>query len=219
MPAPGLLIFDCDGVLIDSEIIVARVLAERLSGAGFQATPAEALELGWGKSSTALSAAIMERYGKPVPDGFVEETRAEIGRAYARDLQPIAGIVDLLSASEVPRCVASNSHIDRIRLKLSITALNRFFEPHLFSASMVTQGKPAPDLLHLAAARFGATPDQCVVIEDSISGVMAARAAGMSVLGFVGGSHCPAGHADRLRSIGCVQVATTMAEIDGYLRA
>src|SRR5262249_26977037 len=136
---------------------------------------------------------------------------------YEGELRAIAGVADLLAALEMPRCVASNSHIDRVRHALTLTQLIGFFEPHLFSASMVAHGKPAPDLFLLAAKTLGISPEQCLVIEDSFSGVAGARAAGMRVVGFTGGGHCRPGHAERLRDAGCTAVFATMPEFAGYL--
>jgi HAD superfamily hydrolase (TIGR01509 family) len=217
MARPALVIFDCDGVLIDSEIIAARVFAQCLGEAGFSATPEEALALGWGKNAATLAIAVEERFGRPLPAGFIEKMRAAIGRAYEGELRPITGVAELLVEFDLPRCVASNSHIDRVRHALELTGLLDFFEPHLFSASMVAHGKPAPDLFLLAAAQFGAAPQQCLVIEDSFSGVAAAHAAGMPVVGFVGGSHCPAAHADRLREAGCAEVFAAMNQLGLFL--
>ncbi len=217
MPSPGLVIFDCDGVLIDSELIAARVFARCLDEAGFAATPDEALELGWGKNAATLLVAVEERFGRPAPDGFIEGMRAAIGRAYDGELRAIDGVGELLTTLEMPRCVASNSHIDRVRHALTLTGLIDFFEPHLFSASMVARGKPAPDLFLLAADRLGAAPDQCLVIEDSFSGVAGAQAAGMRVVGFTGGGLCRPGHAHRLRDVGCTEVFATMPDFAAFL--
>jgi HAD superfamily hydrolase (TIGR01509 family) len=217
VPRPGLIIFDCDGVLIDSETIAARVFAQCLAEAGFAATADEALDLGWGKNAATLLAAVEERFGRAPPAGFIEGMRAAIGRAYEGELRAIDGVDNLLSTTDMPRCVASNSHIDRVRHALTLTRLIDFFEPHLFSASMVAHGKPAPDLFLLAASTVGVPPDQCLVIEDSFSGVAGAQAAGMRVVGFAGGGHCRPEHAHRLREAGCAEVFRAMPEFGAFL--
>ncbi len=219
MPAPALVIFDCDGVLIDSEVIASRVLGECLVAAAFPTTVAEAMEIGIGKNRITLAAAVESRFGRKLPDGFFEGMRAEILRSFARELVPMPGIAALLASLPMPCCVASNSHIDRVRSALAMTGLLQHFDPHVFSATMVAQGKPAPDLFLLAASRLGVMPENCLVIEDSVTGVAAAGAAHMPVIGFCGGSHCRDGHADRLLSAGCTQVFARMSDVAAFLDA
>ena len=127
------------------------------------------------------------------------------------------GVADLLAALPAVRCVASNGHLPRVRERLALTGLLRFFDPHVFSASQVASGKPAPDLFLFAAQRFGTPPAYCIVVEDSIAGVEAAVAAGMPVIGFCGGSHCPADHADRLLAAGCARVFPHMTTLAAFL--
>lgn len=218
LPGPAdLVIFDCDGVLVDSEVIFARVLAECLSAADLPASEEEALALGFGKHRDTLAAAVESRYGRPLPDGFFETMREESARVLARELEPMPGIVELLAALPTARCVASNGQLQRVRERLKLTGLLDFFEPHVFSAIQVAQGKPAPDLFRFAAARLGVSPEACLVIEDSVAGILAARAAGMPVLGFCGGSHCPDGHAEELQAAGAGPVFSRMADLAGYL--
>jgi HAD superfamily hydrolase (TIGR01509 family) len=214
---PDLVIFDCDGVLVDSEIIFARVLGECLTEAEFPATAAEALLLGFGKNRDTLTAAVEARYGRGLPDGFFEAMRERTALVLEHELRPIPGVVELLGRLSTRRCVASNGHLQRVRERLALTGLLRFFDPHVFSAIQVAAGKPAPDLFLLAARRLGAQAAACVVVEDSIVGVVAAVAAGMPVVGFCGGSHCPGDHADQLIAAGCSQVFSHMAELAAYL--
>ena len=212
-----LVIFDCDGVLVDSELIFARVLAECLSGLDFPATLDEAIALGFGRNRITLAEAITTRYGRALPEAFFDTFAARSAAAFERDLQPMPGIEELLAALPPPRCVASNGRLDRVRQRLAVTRLLAFFDPHVFSASQVTHGKPAPDLFLFAAQRLGARPSACTVVEDSIAGVEAAVAAQMPVVGYCGGSHCPADHADRLRAAGCSRVFTRMADLAAFL--
>jgi len=116
-----------------------------------------------------------------------------------------------------PRCVASNSHLDRVRHALTVTRLLPLFDPHVFSASQVERGKPAPDLFLFAARQFDAPRERCIVVEDSTVGVEAAVAAGMPVVGFCGGGHCPVDHADRLIAAGCSQVFAGMPDLAAFL--
>ena len=216
---PDLVIFDCDGVLIDSEVIAARILAECLCDAGFPATAAEAMTLGFGSNRATLTAAIEVRFGRTLPEDFFDVMRAASAVAFDTELRAMPGIAELLAALPGPRCVASNSHTTRIRHALGVTGLLRWFDPHVYSAAEVPRGKPAPDLFLYAAARMGADPARTLVIEDSPTGVEAALAAGMAVVGFAGGSHCADDHDAMLLAGGCARVFPDMAELAAFLRA
>jgi len=215
---PDLVIFDCDGVLVDSELIFARVLAESLIALDFPTTIDEAIALGFGKNRVTLSAAVAARFGQALPDTFFEAFAARSASAFEHELSPMVGVEDLLAALPMPRCVASNGRLDRVRQRLAITGLLPFFDPHVFSASQVAFGKPAPDLFLFAAQRLGARPGECTVVEDSIPGVEAAIAARMPVVGFCGGGHCPQDHADRLIAAGCSRVFAKMPDLAAFLR-
>jgi len=217
-PRPGLLIFDCDGVLVDSELIDARIRSECFQAVGFPVTTQD-LQTHPGISGAGLAEMIQERFGRPMPDGFMQSTRAKIMRAFTDELRAIDGVIELLGSLRVPVCVASNSHTDRVRHSLEVTGLLRFFDPHVFSASMVQRGKPALDLFLFAAENLGIPPGNCLVVEDSLHGVTAARAAGMEVIGFCGGSHCQSGHAERLLSAGSKCVFASMSEVGEFLRS
>lgn len=214
---PALVIFDCDGVLIDSEVIFGRILGERLIAAGFPIAMNEAMALGLGKNHVSLAAEVEARFGRALPDGFFETMRARVDEAFERELLPMPGIEELLTGLLTPRCVASNSRLPRLRQMLSLTRLLPFFDPHVFSASQVTRGKPAPDLFLFAAGQFGAPPADCVVVEDSAIGAEAAIAAGMPVVGFCAGSHCPDDHGDQLLAAGCSQVFARSQDLATYL--
>jgi HAD superfamily hydrolase (TIGR01509 family) len=216
-PRPSLLIFDCDGVLVDSELIDSRIRAECFQAEGFPVT-FEDLRQHSGISGAGLAEMIQERYGRPMPHDFMQVTRAKIMRAFVDELRAIEGVIELLGELNVPVCVASNSHTDRLRHSLEVTGLLQFFDPHVFSAAMVERGKPAPDLFLFAAQKFGVSPGDCLVIEDSVNGVTAARAAGMDVLGFCGGSHCRPGHGDDLLTAGCERAFARMSEVRRFLQ-
>jgi HAD superfamily hydrolase (TIGR01509 family) len=216
-PAPALVIFDCDGVLIDSEVAFARALAECLELAGFPANFEEALVLGFGSNRATLAAAVENRYGRPLPDGFFESFGERAHAAFDPATLAMPGVADLLAALPLPVCVASNGHLDRVRRRLQLAGLLDFFEPHVFSASQVPRGKPAPDLFLHAAARFSVAAEVCTVVEDSTVGVAAAVAAGMPVVGFCGGGHCRDEHADLLREAGCTRVFARMPDLARYL--
>jgi HAD superfamily hydrolase (TIGR01509 family) len=212
-----LVIFDCDGVLVDSELIFAQALGECLRAVGFPASVEEALELGFGNNREGLTAAIESRFRQKLPHDFFDGLRARTAHALERELLPIPGIGELLAALPGPRCVASNGHLERVRERLALTRLLDFFEPHVFSAIQVACGKPAPDLFLFAAQRLRVRPQACLVVEDSIAGVAAAKAAGMSVVGFCGGSHCRPNHAERLRTAGCRAVFPAMPDLAAFL--
>jgi HAD superfamily hydrolase (TIGR01509 family) len=214
---PALVIFDCDGVLVDSEMIALRILAACLNEAGFVLTVEEAMALGVGKSATTFGIAVEQEFGRPLPANFMEGMRARTMAAFTDELRIVDGVDRLLVALTLPRCVASNGHIDRVRHALSSTGLLSHFDPHIYTAEMVAHSKPAPDLFLFAAARHQVAPDQCLVVEDSLSGVAAARAAGMPVAGFVGGSHCRPGHAEAMREAGCAAVFARMEELAEFL--
>ena len=215
---PDLVIFDCDGVLVDSELIFARVLAECLIAVDFPTTIDEAITLGFGKNRTTLSAAVTSQFGRALPDTFFETFAVRSAAAFEEELLPMAGVEDLLAVLPAARCVASNGRLDRVRQRLAVTRLLPFFDPHVFSASQVAFGKPAPDLFLFAAQRLGARPADCTVVEDSIPGVEAAITARMPVVGFCGGGHCPQDHADRLIAAGCSRVFAKMPDLAAFLR-
>jgi HAD superfamily hydrolase (TIGR01509 family) len=215
---PDLVIFDCDGVLVDSELIFGRVLGECLIALNFPTTIDEAVALGLGKNRVTLAAAVEDRFGRSLPEEFFETFGARATSVFERELLPMAGAGALLAALPVQCCVASNGSLERVRQRLAMTGLLPFLDPHVFSAQQVAHGKPAPDLFLFAARRLGVPPEACIVVEDSIAGVEAAIAAGMPVAGFCGGSHCEGDHADRLAAAGCSQVFARMPDLGVFLR-
>jgi HAD superfamily hydrolase (TIGR01509 family) len=188
MMKPDLIIFDCDGVLIDSEVLSCRCLSEVLARYGISLGLDQALDLFLGRSATA----VLDHYqalGRSIPEQFYMELRTAVRAAFLAALCPIEGVRSVLEGLQVPHCVASSSDLDRVSFSLSLTGLAPHFGSRLYSAQMVERGKPAPDLFLYAAERMQAKPCNTLVIEDSVSGVTAAKAAGMTAWGFVGGSH------------------------------
>jgi HAD superfamily hydrolase (TIGR01509 family) len=213
-----LVIFDCDGVLVDSEVVAARVLARELAAVGFPLTAEECIARYTGVSMPSMFARIEEQWGRRLPADFVERVRAADAEAFAAELRAVPGVQEMLPTLAYAKCVASSGRLAKMRLSLTLTGLMPFFEPQqLFSAEMVAHGKPAPDLFLLAAERMHAAPAQCIVIEDSQAGVTAALAAGMRVLGFAGGSHCAPGYEAMLRAAGAPQVFTEMTRLPRLL--
>jgi HAD superfamily hydrolase (TIGR01509 family) len=187
---PELVIFDCDGVLVDTERLTVAVEARVLSELGWPITEAEVVERWMGKSSATQLADLEEHLGAEGTRLFDERTTAELHETFDRELTSVEGIEPLLErleAAGVTTCVASSGTHARMRRTLGLTGLYERFEGRIFSAVEVDNGKPAPDLFLHAADRMGVAPDRCVVIEDSVYGVQAGVAAGMTVYGFGGG--------------------------------
>lgn len=213
-----MLIFDCDGVLVDSEPLACAVDAEVLTELGFPYTAGEIAARFVGMSLGSMMAAIEAEHGRLLPECFSSRLEATLFARFAVDLRPMAGVADLLTGLTGPRCVASSSTPARIALSLDVTGLAAFFEPRtVFSAVQVARGKPEPDLFLFAAARMGVRPDACTVVEDSVPGVRAALAAGMRVIGFTGGGHCGPSHSERLRAAGAARVIASMQDMAGAL--
>ncbi len=184
---PELIIFDCDGVLVDSEPIANRVMAEAVTALGWPLTTQDCIARFKGHHFDTVIAAVEARLGRPVPEDWVADLRAATGAAFERELQLIPGVVaalDAVAESGLATCVASQGPLEKMAVSLGVTGLRARFEGRVFSAYQVERGKPHPDLFLFAAAAMGVAPRACVVIEDSPLGVTAARAAGMSVLGF-----------------------------------
>jgi HAD superfamily hydrolase (TIGR01509 family) len=178
------VIFDCDGVLVDTELISNTVLAGLLTRAGLPTTLEECLRDYRGRSMTSVMALAAQRHGAPLPDDLPERYYAETKVVFTRELQPVAGVVDALDRIELPACVASSGPHHKMAVTLRRTGLWERFEGRIFSATDVPRGKPAPDLFLHAARAMGFDPAGTAVVEDSVPGVEAARAAGMRALAF-----------------------------------
>jgi HAD superfamily hydrolase (TIGR01509 family) len=215
--SPALVIFDCDGVLIDSEVIACRADAECLAEVGVTLSVEEILDRYLGISAAEMCADIEARHRVGLPRDFGETMRRRVAAAFQSELLPMAGVAEVLAAMPQRRCVASSSAPERLRHSLSLTGLLHWFEPHVFSAAQVSRGKPAPDLFLFAAASMRVAPAACMVIEDSVPGVRAAVAAGITAIGFAGGSHCRAGHANRLLAAGAAVVIDDMSRLPAVL--
>lgn len=187
MSGVELVIFDCDGVLVDSETVSVVVVQRILNDLGWALTIDEIVERFVGGSKQEFDAQVEEYLGRPLVPGWDQPYAAWYQDAFQRDLRAVQGIAAAIDQLTVPCCVASNSSHARVRFSLELTGLIERFEGRIFSAQDVTRPKPAPDLFLLAAERLGVSPSRCVVVEDSRYGVQAARAAGMTVLGYAGG--------------------------------
>jgi HAD superfamily hydrolase (TIGR01509 family) len=180
-----LVIFDCDGVLIDSERLAVRTEAAILEALGWPLSEAEITARFVGRSASYMQAAIESQIGRSID--WVAEFEAKYREVFARELAPVPGVVAALDAITVPTCVASSSTHEMLAFSLGLVNLYQRFGGRIFSAQDVERGKPAPDLFLHAAAALGAEPGRCAVIEDSVSGVTAGLTAGMSVFAYAGG--------------------------------
>ncbi|MCJ8159609.1 HAD family phosphatase [Sphingomonas sp. LaA6.9] len=213
------IIFDCDGVLIDSEVVVNRALAEALTALGLPTTLDQAIADFTGRSTEETDRMIATRLGRPLPDAFRAMVRdAVTGNPDA--ITAVAGATDFMGALRPgPRAVASSSSLNWIASHLERLGLARHFDGHLYSGrEHVTRTKPAPDIYLHAASAIGANPAQTLVIEDSPTGVQAAIAAGMTVVGLCAGGHCRPGLGDRLRDAGAHHVVANYSEVSALLR-
>lgn len=210
---PALVIFDCDGVLVDSEIISCREYAAVLTEHGYAISADQVFERFLGRSAQDTRAEVEAELGRALPASFPDRLKDRLSAAFAAELQAIPHISTALAALQQPACVASSGSHDKIANSLRLVGLHQRFVPHIFSAADVARGKPAPDLFWHAAQRMGAAPADCVVIEDSVSGILAARAAGMVALGFCGGGHCGSGHGALLAQAGADQVFADMRQL------
>jgi HAD superfamily hydrolase (TIGR01509 family) len=214
-----LLIFDCDGVLVDSETIAHQTLLDVLSPLGFTMTLEEAFRAFAGRSLKDTVAAIEQRLGRALPPDLMDQSRDLLFARFRADLKPVAGVEKAIAALPYPRCVASSSSPDRLKLALDVTGLAPLFGAHAFSATQVAKGKPAPDLFLFAARMAQAEPARCIVIEDSPLGVEAALAAEMRAIGFAGASHATDELTRRLAAAGAHAVIRAMGDLPACVEA
>ena len=218
---PGLLIFDFDGVVADSETMANTLLADSITtGLGKPTTLDDSIRLFMGKRWEDCRQAIVEWVGAPLPDGFEESHRARSKTVMRRDVGPVAGLVRFLDGhGHLPRCVASSSSHEWLDHCVDKFGVRHHFGRSLYSATEVPNGKPAPDIFFHAANSMGVSPESCIVLEDSPAGVLGARAAGMTVIGFLGASHIRDGHAERLSAAGAHHLATDYDAVARLLAA
>ena len=213
-----LIVFDCDGVLVDSEPLSEWGYRNVFESRGIHITPQE-FSTFVGKKQKDILDGIEAMKGYRLPEAEEGVLWQEIKRLLTEHLKPTNGIIEFLNALKTPKCVASSSSMERIQLSLQLTGIEPFFGPHVFSSSMVKNGKPAPDLFLYAAEKRAALPQNCVVIEDSPYGIAGARAAGMVAIGYVGGQHIREGHAERLIAAGAHAVHNNWTDIARELSA
>ena len=208
-----LLIFDCDGVLVDSELLANAALAELMSALGHAMTTGQASETFAGRRLSDVLARAETLLARPIPADLGEQAGKRMLARFRRELRAVAGVREAIAALPFPRCVASSSTRERITLSLEVTGLAPLFGANVFSADQVKRGKPAPDLFLAAAHALGAAPAHCIVIEDSPLGIEAALAAGMQAIGFAGASHATDGLAEKLARAGAAIVIRAMSDL------
>ena len=185
----ALVIFDCDGVLVDSEPIAIGVLLDVLAEIGLPMTPEECTRTFIGRSAPACCEIIQERFGRPLPVGFLRDWEERMFAAFRREVKRIPGVAEALDRLQIPYCVASSGSHSRMEVTLGTTGLLPRLRGRVFSSADVTRGKPFPDLYLHAARGIGVPPGQCAVVEDTVVGVQAGAAAGMTVFGFARDDH------------------------------
>jgi HAD superfamily hydrolase (TIGR01509 family) len=217
MPEIKLVIFDCDGVLVDSEFLAARHEARRYGEQGFELSVEEFSGRFAGMTGELISRDIEEELGRKLPQGFYKEIERELDVILQNEVEAIEGIVEALDRIGLPRCICSNSGPDRLKLMLKRTGLHDLFRPYIYSAKELDPPapKPRPDIFLHAMKEFNAGPRETVIIEDSVHGVAAAKAAGARIIGFTGGRHSYPFHGEKLSDAG----AETIIASHGLLSA
>jgi len=221
MPQPDLVIFDCDGVLVDSEIIAARVEAELLTSAGFEISAEELAETYAGLTFKDIMLRVEEKSQIPFQASLIDRAEELVDRKLRADVRIIDGAREAVAAVTAPRAVCSNSRTERVEFMLEKVRLLPFFAGRIFSGLDIPskKTKPAPDVFLYAAEKLGANPKNTFVIEDSVHGIAGARAAGMRVIGFTGAGHSYPGHADALTEAGAETVIRRWAELNSTIAA
>jgi HAD superfamily hydrolase (TIGR01509 family) len=217
-----LFLFDCDGVLVDSEVIAAEVDAKLFTEAGYPVSVDDVIRRFAGLTFRMMMAEIESETGRKLAtDNLLMRQREILDRRLANEVTAVPGIEDLLSRLDGERCVCSNASTERVKITLGRTGLYDRFAPSIYSAVEVgdRQPKPSPNVYSYAAEQFGQSPRDCVVIEDSIFGIMAGRAAGMRVVGFTGGAHTWPSHADLLTEAGAETVINRVEDLPAVAEA
>lgn len=216
-----LIIFDCDGVLVNSEEIYLAADLDFLASIGAHFEPRTYMRAFMGLSPgvwrAKIGPAVEQKTGFPLPTDFFAQVDSYVTAQIDAKLAAIPGALQTIAEISTRRCVASSTPSQRLRWKLERTGLLELFDPHIFSSDMVQNGKPAPDIFLHAAAVMQVHPDDCIVVEDSVNGVKAAKAAGMRVIGFIAGNHCSAEHADDLSQFGADAIVTKYEDLVGAI--
>jgi len=221
MAGIGLVIFDCDGVLMDSEIVAAAAELEIYKEFGVEITPEEFSERFAGQDSTAVKAKMEEELGRPLPERVIAETHSNVNDKTIADAKMIKDADTVLDMLDQARCICSNSPQERLKGMLGRVGLYDRFRPYVFSAQDIDPPvfKPKPDIFFKAFEEFNVKPNEAIVIEDSVHGIEGARRAGARVIGFTGASHTYPGHADQLIEAGAETVISRHADLPSVVEA
>jgi HAD superfamily hydrolase (TIGR01509 family) len=216
-----LIIFDCDGVLIDSEIISARVDCEFLRDYGYEITPEELAHRFAGLTTEKIFELAGEEIGRPIPKEVIRRAEVETDRRLGEEVDPIPGVHEMLDALDGPRCICSNSRPERLKISLAKAGLWDRFRPYVFSSREVGEGrgKPAPDVFLHGAKLLEFDPADTIVLEDSVAGVTGGVAAGMRVVGFTGASHSWPGHGEALMDAGALTIVRRLKDFPATVEA
>lgn len=216
-----LTLFDCDGVLVDSEIIAAKVESKLLTEAGYPISVEEMGERFAGMTWKNILLSIEKEVDIPLSASLIDKSEQLLDQRLAREVKAIEGVQYALARITGPRCICSNSSSQRLDMMLTKVGLKEFFAPDIYSAKDLgaDRVKPKPDIFLHGAAQFGVSPGKCLVVEDSVHGVHAAREAGMRVVGFTGASHTYPSHADKLTDAGAETVIARMQDLPGVIAA
>lgn len=214
-----LIIFDCDGVLVDTETVGSKVLSRHLNRHGINVSPDQCLDIFIGLSAQNIQMLAEETGRKKLPESFAGDIQRDTLKELSKGVNPTQGVKEALGRIRCKVCVASSGLHEKISQSLNLSNLIEYFDPNIFSASQVEHGKPAPDLFLYAAGKMDARPSSTIVIEDSRAGIQAAVAAGMVPIGYTGGAHIRPGHAQRLSVEGAVAVFSDMRELPDFLNA
>lgn len=212
------LIFDCDGVIVDSEIVATRLSLKVLSEYGYVSDEESHCRRFSGMLTSRIMEIIFDELGKPVPESLVQHMDHLFETEFEKVLEPIPGMPDLLRSQTIPLSIVSNSWVDSVRRSLSISGISGVSEGRIFSAEHVPNPKPSPDVYQLAIREIGLPADQLLVVEDSVAGVTAAKAAGLTVIGFLGASHIFDGHDTKLKAQGVDYLASDANELSALLQ-
>lgn len=214
-----LVIFDFDGTLVESEVLAAEIHARQLGDLGLKITPTEIVEHFTGVTPALMTEKLFAEFGIKLPPDFFDTYETEIVARAPNELKITNGTKDTLQDLSHPFCLASNSTHDWISSGLQAVGLDHHFDDKIYPASLVKNGKPAPDLFLHIAAIYDLPPEACLVVEDSLSGVKAAAAAGCQVIGYIGGGHIQPGHGEKLSGLGAHHLISDMRELLAHLDA
>ena len=213
------LICDCDGVLVDSEVIADRVMHDTLAATFPTLDFHEICKTAFGQQTSRFLESVQAAFDIELPADFLQTVEANVERELASSLSAISGVRDALLRVSLPAAVVSNSRMMRVSASVRRAGLTEIFGPRVFSAEQVARPKPYPDVYLFAAEQLGVEPSRCIVVEDSVAGLNAARAAGMMTIAFVGASHIPDGYADVLRNMGITRIMQHMDELPSIVQA